>query len=134
MTKKILFITFLALILCAEVLSDNVECFRQKDSSFGHFATCSATKPLPLKVETTFTLDKAYAWSALSYDVALFDGVTKQTTSLSKCLQGNYDINFRQPGPRKQNSRNEPYFRYNMQCYTEIAETIRHDPILGSFP
>jgi hypothetical protein len=88
MSKHILLLTLVIFLTQASLLNDQVECFRMKDSSYGHFTSCSATKPLPLKVESTFTLDKDYTWSIFSYDVALYDGVSKQTTSLSKCIQG----------------------------------------------
>jgi len=44
---------------------------------------------MPLKIETTFILDKDFTWGLFAWDVALYDGVEKKTTSLSKCIQGN---------------------------------------------
>ncbi len=70
-----LFILVVIAICTQTQLADPIDCFRMKDSSFGHFVTCSATKPLPLKIESTFVLDKDYTWGLFSYDVALYDGV-----------------------------------------------------------
>lgn len=81
-------------VQCSQ-LNDSVDCFRMKDSSYGHFATCTASKPMPLKVETTFTLDKDFTWGLFAWDVALYDGVEKKTTSLSKCIQGNSFLNWK---------------------------------------
>jgi hypothetical protein len=64
-----------------------------KDSSYGHFASCTATKPMPLKVETTFTLDKDFTWGLFAWDVTLYDGIEKKTTSLAKCIQGIFLFN-----------------------------------------
>ena len=76
MKVKAICLAIVLIVLCAHSqLTDPVQCFRMKDSSYGHFSTCSATKPLPLKAETTFVLDKDYAWGLFSYDVALYDGV-----------------------------------------------------------
>ena len=77
------------LLVHSSQLNDSVDCFRMKDSSFGHFISCSASKPMPLKIETTFTVDKDFTWGLFAYDVALYDGIEKKTTSLSKCIQGN---------------------------------------------
>ena len=88
--QKLILLGLVVVALSAQQsLADDMQCFRMKDSSFGHFATCSASKPLPLKIETNFFLDKDYTWTLFSYDVALYDGVEKKTTSLSKCIQGN---------------------------------------------
>lgn len=74
-------------------VGDQMECFRMKDSSYGHFASCTATKPMPLKVETTFTLDKDFTWGLFAWDVTLYDGIEKKTTSLAKCIQGIFLFN-----------------------------------------
>jgi len=88
MFKKVIFLSLAILLIHTSQVGDQVDCFRMKDSSYGHFSTCTATKPMPLKVETTFTVDKDFTWGLFAYDVALYDGVEKKTTSLSKCIQG----------------------------------------------
>lgn len=76
MKVKAICLAIVLIVLCVHSqVTDPIECFRMKDSSYGHFSTCSATKPLPLKTETTFVLDKDYTWGLFSYDVALYDGV-----------------------------------------------------------
>lgn len=88
MFKKVILLSLAVFLIHSSQVGDQVDCFRMKDSSYGHFATCTATKPMPLKVETTFTVDKDFTWGLFAYDVALYDGVEKKTTSLSKCIQG----------------------------------------------
>lgn len=81
-------------VQCSQV-NDSVGCIRMKDSLYWHFASCTASKPTPLKIETTFTLDKDFTWRLFAWDVDLYDGVEKKTTSLSKFIQGNSFFNWK---------------------------------------
>lgn len=90
MFKEISVFILMIVVIQSIQVDDQMECVRMRDSSYGHFASCSATKPMPLKVETTFTLDKDFTWGLFAWDVALYDGIEKKTTSLSKCIQGKH--------------------------------------------